>query len=198
MIQTFDNESFLGKEMCFHVTYPDVDNDVNQFRFELYIYVKIGNSFGYRHFHTWEFADDELIPAGDDNVVDFVLGNSNATTPDLLLPPYQNLPANCNYKITGAFAPGSLGGYVDAQITGFGNGYDFASGTFASWCADKDITINAGQDYPMDVYSSLYPDALPAFTAYGEKWAKVNWLFNNSDLYPSSTWATYRERFGLL
>jgi len=188
LIQTFDNESYLGEGDVLHVTYPDVDNETNQFRFELFIYVKIGNTFGYKHFHTWEFTDDETIPAGDDSVVDFVLGNSNFTAPDLLLPPYQNLPASCDYKIVGDFGPGSLGGYVDAQITGFGNGYDFGTGTFASWCADKDVTINAGQNYSMDVYSSLYPDALPAFTAYGEKWAKVNWLFNNSDLYPTSTW----------
>jgi hypothetical protein len=39
-----------------------------------------------------------------------------------------------------------------------------------------------------NVYSSLYPDALPAFTAYADKWARVNWIFNHLDYYPGYTW----------
>lgn len=197
-IDSYNNESYFGEGAPLHVTYPDQDNAADAFRFELSILVKIGDSFGYKHFHTWTFQDDELITAGSDGIVDFVLGNSNATAPDLLLPPYQNLPVSVSYTITGATAPGSQGGYVDATLAGVGNGYDFGNGTFASWCADNNVTIYVNQTYGMDVYSSLYPTALPAFTAYADKWARINWLFNNLDLYPNSNWGEVQGAIWLI
>jgi hypothetical protein len=39
----------------------------------------------------------------------------------------------------------------------------------------------------MNVYSSLYPDQLPAF-AQSEKWEKINWLYNHLDWYPDAQW----------
>ncbi len=185
---SYDNEANLGEGDVLHVAYPDNANTTDHFRFDLYIYVKIGDTFGYKKFYSWTFDDDQKIPAGSDGVVDFVLGNSNATQPDLLLPPYMNLPESCTYKIVGNYGPGSLGGYVDAKLTNVGNGYDFTDGTYASYCADKDVTINAGHAYNMDVYSSLYPNLLPAFAAQPDKWARVNWLFNHLDNYPNHTW----------
>ena len=187
-VEEYSNESFLGEGDVLHVAYPDGDNTTDNFKFDLYIYVKIGTGFGYKYFHSWEFTDDELIDNGGDGVVDFVLGNAIATTPDLLLAPYMNLPETCTYTITGSYAPGSMGGYVDATLDNVGNGYDFTNGVYASWCADEETSINVGTTYNMDVYSSLYPDALPAFTAYGEKWARVNWIFNHLDYYPGYTW----------
>lgn len=50
------------------------------------------------------------------------------------------------------------------------------------------VSINLGHVYTMGVYSSLYPDQMPAFTAYADKWARVNWLFNHLDNYPGHTW----------
>ena len=185
---SYNNASTYGEGEVLKVDYPDAANTTDEFRFDLYIYVKIGDSFGYKKFHSWTFDDDQKIPAGSDGVVDFVLGNSNATQPDLLLPPYQNLPATVTYKITGPFAPGSLDGYVDAEIGSVGSGFDFSNGTFASWCSDHNYTINPNHTYNMDVYSSLYPDQMPAFTAYANKWARVNWLFNHLDNYSGHTW----------
>lgn len=186
---SYNNESFLGEGDVLHVAYPDADNSVDHFKFELFILVKSGTSFEYKKFHTWEFDDAQTIPAGSDGVVDFVLGNSNTTTPDLLLPPYQNLPVSCSYKITGGYAPGSMGSYVDAELGSVGAGFDIANGTFASWCGDKDYHINVGHLYSMDVYSSLYPDQMPAFAAaQADNWARVNWIFNHLDNYTGYTW----------
>jgi len=187
-VTEYSNESFLGEGDVLHVSYPDGDNTTDNFQFDLYILVKIGTGFDYKYFKSWNFTDDNLIPNGGDGVVDFVLGNAVATAPDFLLAPYMNLPLTATYEIIGAYAPGSLGGYVDAELTNVGNGYDFANGTFASWCADSETSINVGTAYNMDVYSSLYPDALPAFTAYADKWARVNWIFNHLDYYPGYTW----------
>ncbi len=186
---SYNNESYFGEGHPLHVAYPDADNSTDHFKFVLSILVKSGTSFVYKEFHTWTFDDDALIPNGGDGVVDFVLGNSNSNSPDLLLPPYQNLPASCSYKITGAWGPGSLGSYVDAELGSVGNGYDFSNGTFPSWCGDKDYEINVGHLYSMDVYSSLYPDQMPAFAAANaDNWARVNWLFNHRDNYSGSTW----------
>ena len=185
---SYNNESYLGEGDVLHVAYPDAATTTEHFRFDLYIYVKTGNTFGYKKFHSWTFDDDQKISAGSDGVVDFVLGNANSSQPDLLLPPYQNLPETCTYKIVGSFAPGSQGAYVDAKLTGIGSGYDISNGTYASWCADNDVSINVGHDYDMDVFSSLYPDQLPAFTAYADRWARVNWLFNHLDNYSGHTW----------
>jgi len=185
---SYNNEANFGEGEPLHVAYPDAENTTDHFRFDLYIYVKNGTNFVYKLFHSWEFTDAQKIDAGTDGIVDFVLGNSNYANPDLLLPPYQNLPATITYKIIGSYAPGSLGGYVDAEIGSVGSGFDFSNGTFSSWCSDHNYTINANHTYNMDVYSSLYPDQMPAFTAYADKWARVNWLFNHLDNYPGHTW----------
>ena len=184
----YDNESFLGEGDVLHVAYPDSDNETDNFRFDLHIYVRMGSSFGYKYFHSWNFIDDEMIDNGGDGVVDFVLGNAISTTPDLLLAPYMNLPATTTYTITGSYAPGAEGGYVDATLTNVGTGYDYQGGTYASWCADEETSINVNVSYDMDVYSSLYPDILPAFADNADNWARVNWIFNNLDNYPGYTW----------
>ncbi len=184
----YSNEAWLGEGNVLHVAYPDGENTADHFKFDLYILVKSGTNFEYKYFYSWTFDDAETIDAGSDGVVDFVLGNAIATTPDLLLPPYLNLPSTCTYTIGGTVAPGTLGGYVDATIGGVGNGYDFANGDYASWCGDLMTTINTGVTYNMDVYSSLYPNQMPAFAAYADKWARINWIFNHLDNYPGYTW----------
>jgi hypothetical protein len=119
------------------------------------------------------------------------LGNcyDPANPPDLILPPWLNLPATANYTIVGGYAPGSLGAYVDAQLTGIGPGFDIQDILYASWCADHLTTIYPGTTYNMDVYSSLYPTLLPAFAQLqAGKWSKINWLFNHLSWYPGYQW----------
>ena len=72
------------------IQYGDYDNTEDYFLFELWIYVKVGESYEYVWFHNWEFMNAEMIvPAYpvSDGIVEFVLGNCNYTETDLLLPP---------------------------------------------------------------------------------------------------------------
>ncbi len=169
------------------VSYVDYKNQTDIFTFNLYILVKVGNSFSYVLFKTWTFNDTSNITEGTDGVVDFVLGNcyDPNNMPDYLFAPYMNLPTTVTYNITAC--PGANGGYVDALIGGIGSGFDISNGTYSSNCADHSTTINIGQTYNMTVYSSLYPDLLPTF-AQGPKWEKINWLYNHLDYFPGYKW----------
>ena len=184
---TFTN-SAQGEKLS--VTYGDYKNYTDAFEVKLYILVKQGNSFVYNYFKSWFFNDISNIPSGTDGVTDFVLGDCYDSTnpPDLILAPWMNLPSTATYTIT-AWNPSNLGGYVDATITNvIPNGsYDFNNGIYASNCADHQVTINVGQSYNMDVYSSLYQDKLPIF-AQSTKWNKINWLYNHLDWYPGYHW----------
>ena len=173
------------------VTYGDYINQVDQFTFKLYILVKQGTMYNFVLFNTWSFNDISNIPIGIDNVSDFILGScyDPANPPQLVLAPWLNLPVTASYTINGAYAPGSLGGYVDATLGSIGSGYDIQNGNYASWCSDHQTVIYVGSLYNMDVYSSLYPSLLPAFAqVQSGKWAKINWLFNHQDWYPNLKW----------
>lgn len=174
------------------VTYGDYANQVDPFTFKLYILVKQGTAFNFVLFNTWTFNDiSNIATDATSHVTQFVLGScyDPAHPPQLILGPYMNLPAQASYAIVGGYAPGSLGGYVDAQLTGIGSGYFISNGTYASNCADHQTTINVGQTYPMDVYSSLYPSLLPAFVqSQAGKWAKINWVYNHLNWYSNLQW----------
>ncbi len=184
-----DGSGWYGEGAPLHVLYNDRDGETDNFEFKLYILVADGNSFSYKLFHTWTFSDDQTISAGSDGVVDFVLGNCQLTDADLELPPYMNLPQTLTYTITNV--PAASGeGYFDADIQGVGAGYDIQNGTWPAYCGDYATLINSGTTYTMDVYSSLYPDDIPAFPHTNkDNYDKVNWLINHLDNYPTHTWS---------
>ena len=158
-LKSYDNEAWFGEGAPLTVQYPDHEGQEDNFTLELNILVKSGAEFIYKHFHTWEFSDDEMIEAGEDGVVDFVLGNCNASEADEVLAPYINLPETLTYTIINA--PGTLGGFFDADITGVPEGYDIWDGIWPAFCGDYTTSIVPGTTYTMDIYSSLYPDAVP-------------------------------------
>jgi len=172
----------VGAPLC--VTYADELGVTDNFIFVLYILVKQGDQFNFVPFHTWEFQDAEMIGAGDDGVVDFVLGSCNLTSTDLQLAPYQNLPATCVLQIGGTWGPGPVSGeYMDAIISGIaGTNWDLINGTYGSYCFDRLTNINVNTNYNMDVFSSLYPQYLPLYLQ-NEEWDRVNWLINHLDDY---------------
>jgi len=186
LTQTYDNAAWHGEGQPLKVTYADNLGQVDNYILKLFILVRQGTAFNYVHFYDWTFADAAAIPAGTDGVVDFALGNC-VPDADLVIPPWMNLPLTATYQITGNYAPGSKGGYVDATLTNIGTGYEFGNSTVASWCADHAVNITVGQVYNMDVYSSLYPTLLPAY-AQSDKWAKINWLMNHLDWFPGNHW----------
>jgi hypothetical protein len=171
----------VGHVLC--VQYPDnLNADQEVFTFELWVYVKIGSGFGFKHFHTWTFMDEEMIEAGDDGVVDFVLGNCNFTEPDLLLPPYQNLPPLAILDLGFPATPGYWSIYVD-DVNPAGQ-YDLPTDeTLSGWCGDFNHQMGPGT-HTVNVFSSLnsseWPNGIPIIP---EQIAMVNWLFNNLDSY---------------
>ncbi len=195
LIETFSNASWNGEGEPLCVTYADYKNLNDDFKFKLYILVRSGTNFEYKLFHTWEFSDDEMIEDGDDGVVDYVLGTC-VPAADFIFPPYMNLPPTASYKITG-FAPGSQGGYLDAQLTNIASGYEITNGTYASWCYDHQVTIYQNHLYDMEVYSSLYPDLLPAYVNE-DQWEKANWIMNHLDWYDGYEWYDIQGALWLL
>ncbi len=190
-------QSFTNDDAAHHygdkvsVTYGDYVLQTDVFILKLYILVRQGTAFNFMYFYSWTFNDISNIPKGSDGVTDFILGScyDPSNPPELILPPYMNLPPTATYTITGNYAPGSLGGYVDATLTNVPAGYMFGNGTYASWCSDHQTTINVGQAYNMYVYSSLYPSLLPTYAQLQSgKWSKINWVFNHKDWYPNLKW----------
>lgn len=181
---TFSN-SYQGEKLG--VNYIDNAGKTDNYEIKLFILVRQGTLFKYVYFKSWTFTDVSNIPEGTDGVIDGVLGDcydpSNA--PDFVLAPWMNLPATATYKITNTNS--TLGGYMDATLSNIAPGFDLTNGLYASYCVDHAVTINAGQTYNMDVYSSLYQDKLPLF-ARSAKWEKINWLFNHLSWYPGYHW----------
>jgi hypothetical protein len=175
------------------IEYADNDNAPDQYLFELYIYVTSGNTWQYVKFYEWTVYDDEMIPAGADGVVDFVLGNCVDTPPDLLLPPWMNLPAGDDFDLT-MYNPGA-NSYWDMTVAGISSSlYDMQNGEFDGWCADENTTIGEGLQGCMNALSSLYPKTLPSYwlnyvpnganaLTREEAIGAANWLWNNAENY---------------
>ncbi len=185
-VDEFSNEENLGEGKPLVVRYADVLHHEDNFELKLFVLVKQGKEFKYKHFHSWKFKDDEVIDAGDDGVVEFVLGNC-ANEADVVLPPWMNLPPDANYTIT-SVDPKEHNSYVGVELANIAEGFEFKNGVYASSCADHNTPIQVGKTYKMQVYSSLYPDQLPKF-AQSDKWAKFNWLYNHLDWYPNHKWS---------
>ncbi len=184
-VDEFSNEDYLGEDKPLIVRYGDVLHHEDNFELKLFVLVKQGKEFKYKHFHSWKFKDDQKIDAGDDNVVEFVLG-SCANEADVVLPQWMNLPPDADYTIT-TVEPNEQNSYVGIKLENIAEGFEIENGAYASSCADHNTPIQVGKTYKMKVYSSLYPDQLPKF-AQSYKWEKFNWLYNHLDWYPGYKW----------
>ncbi len=191
----------VGQALC--VQYPDNLNvDGEEFTFELKILVKVGAGFQYVSFHTFTFEDDEMVPAGQDGVIDFVLGNCNLTEADLELVPYQNLPATCTLT-TGSTVPGvvviqdGVVGYFDVTLSGIGAGYDIANGVYGVNCFNQNVSIGLNTVYNMTVHSSLRPEDMQPNCA-NLPWDKANWIINHLDQFSPYNWYDIQQALWML
>jgi hypothetical protein len=202
---TFDNNDASKIYSPLKVTYADRIGVTDVFKFELYIMVRVGASYDYVLFNTWTKNDAEtivpVVGAGQDGVVDFVLGNCVQSGSDLVIPPWMNLPETCAYQMVApTYAPGLKGGYVDATlgVTGGIHDFDFKSDTYASYCANRTVSIN-WIPYTMNVYSSLYKSKLPTWAqADYSKWEKMNWIINHLDWYSGYSWSDLQQAMWIL
>jgi hypothetical protein len=183
--EEFTNEEWFGEGTPLRVRYADVLHHEDIFELKLFVLVKQGAEFNYVHFYTWNFKDEERIVSGDDGIVDFVLGNC-VENADLILPPWMNLPPTLTYTITG-LDPNTSNSYVEVTLSDILADFEITNGVYPSSCADHSTPIFTNYPYEMNVYSSLYPDQLPAF-ARSDKWEKINWLYNHLDWYPGYQW----------
>jgi hypothetical protein len=84
-----DGTPWLGEGSALCAQYPDFSNSTDNFRFELWVKVLVGNSFEYKLFHTFTTTDGGQLNSGADNVLDFVIGDC-VPNADLVLPAYTN------------------------------------------------------------------------------------------------------------
>ncbi len=186
LIKSFNNENATG-DYPLDVSYPDDSQITDHYRFDLFLYAKTGNGFGYRLIHRWYFSDDQLLHHSSDGIVHFVVGNGQQQA-DYVFGPYLNLPEKCTLTVDPGYAPGSKGSYFDGKVENVPAGYKLNSGVYPYWCGTDSVNINLGHTYTMDVFSSLVPDALPAYTRYAGRWNEINWLFNHLNQYPFYDW----------
>jgi len=186
-VESFNNEDNLGQQ-ALKVSYPDENGSIDQFRFDLFVYVKSGTGFAYRFIHSWEFSDDQLLHHSNDGIVHFVVGNAQDQQADYAFGPYLNLPESCTLVVDQGFAPGSLGSYFDGNVQDIPSVYKLSNGTYRYWCGTDSISINLGHPYNMNVFSSLSSNALPAYARHPGRWNEINWLFNHLDNYAFYDW----------
>ena len=201
---TYSNLGSLG-EAPLSVPYVDDPDQVDNYEFRLSVLVKVGEGFEYKYFGSFTFSDDEDITTdigigpGADGVYDFVIGNCLVTSADFALAPYMNLPTSGTLVIGNGTAPSpNEGAYFDVKMTGIGSGYDFAEDTwFGSYCFDRNVGIGTGTSYTVDVYSSLYPELMPA-NMNDKEWDRVNWLINHVDQFPGWLWSDFQQAMWIL
>ena len=159
-----EEEEFLFKEpLC--IQYADYDNAEDQFKFELWIYVKVGDDFEYVLFHTWEFMDAEKIDNGGDGIVEFVLGDCVYSETDYLFPPYVN---SCS---TGISTPVSV--IDDGDTTFYDDGSILIENMITEW-------YDQGEDWRTGGISMWYITFLFAPDGTAEMWGTGE-IFVGSD-----------------
>ena len=205
-VDEFTNEGTYADGEPLRVAYPDMEADDDIFRLDVFIYVKIGDGFGYKKFVEWFWNDneeemytslDDLNTATNsfnsggvegDGVYDFILGNCNVAGADIIFAPYMNLPEPGTPGIDMTLEFPGTASYFNATLTGIGAGFDLANGTVEAYCFDLGHTISTGVTLTdIDIYSSLYPASLPIYMQ-NENWGAVNWLANNYTSFEGWTW----------
>ncbi len=197
LVTSYNNESTRGEQVL-TIQYPDDNQTTDQFRFDLYAYVKTGTGFGYRFIHSWEFTDGQTLLHNNDGIVHFVIGNVQNTEANYVFGPVANLPEKCVLTINHGFAPGSLGGYFDGTTTDIATGFSLENSTFPSWCGTDTVSINLGHAYDMEVFSSLTPELLPAYARSATRWNQLNWLINHLNNYSFYDWDILQGAFWMI
>ena len=183
--EPYTNLSFYGTGEPLCIRYADYDHEVDQYKFELKVLVKVGDDFDYVTLFTWEWSDvfEDTYDPGDDGVEEFVVGNCNYSPTDIQLAPYMNLPEHATMTLHSPAALGLLGGYWDMSLSNFDppGSYDIPEGgPMIAWCGDHNTGINYGDHYVL-VRRTLDPiSTFPAGSGLTEtRLHKLNYLFNH-------------------
>jgi hypothetical protein len=145
---SYSNENWLGEGDCLNVQWVDNLSTEDTIKFVLYIYLPIGDTFGYVYYDSYVFTDNNPPDPSNDGVFDFVIGTCQVDNADAIYEPYLNLPSTVNMKIGNHYNPGDQGGYVDLILTGFNNIYDIhPNDTLAAYCTNQNETIQVNHLY---------------------------------------------------
>lgn len=204
--QTEENSS--EGETIEKIQYDDHGQVLDSIELKFFVYVKLGRDYNYKYFFSIFLKDDErpnetTDPNNSDAKTTYYVIGTSHQNPDYQLPGYMVLPETATYKIVGDHAPGSMGGYVDAELSNIEPYYEISNGTYDAYCASHLVNISIGVEYSMNVYSSLYLDEIPA-CAKSEQWAKLNWLINHiglpgsENLYGNFSWSDFQGAVWLL
>ena len=179
-IRVFDNTSFLGVGSCLEIYWPNDLSKEDNFTFELWVLLPSGNSFDYELITAWDVQDEVGPNAGEDGVVDFVIGSCQYQNSDYNFPYWMNLPEGEFTMETGGSNPGSNGTYFDVTFSGIEDGYNLSNGTFGVYCGDHANSIYLNTTYTnVTAYNSL-STTLPAdFPFTNEETVLVNYFFNH-------------------
>lgn len=136
---SYSNEEWYGEGRPLCVQYPDYSNFTDNYEFILSVLVKDGDSVVYKPFYTWAISDDESLPnIGDDNVMDFVLGDC-VPDADLVLPPYEE-PVTTSCETAFAYDAAKATCFID---DGFGN-WGWVNGKYYNGDYTLDLIAAAG------------------------------------------------------
>jgi hypothetical protein len=194
----------VGAPLC--IQWPDhlwIPNEM--YYVDIYIWVMDGDytpPFALNLF--WQGQIDEMgvlydlagnvVTAGDDGIIELVLGECNLTNTDFQLVPYQNLPVSCDMQTSSSYNPGPSGTYFDLTLSNLSPGpgpYDIHDGAYGVYCGDQgqDIYLSTWY-YGAMVYGSLNPASLPGTLEpqFKANLDNANWLMNNLENYPGHTW----------
>jgi len=132
LIKIFDNMSYInendeeifyyGEGRCLEVYWPNHLDEIEEFTFVLNVMLPSGPIFEYRHINTWTFQDEQGVAAGDDGIVDFVMGSCSYQDADYNFPFWMNLPLDPFTLVIGPVAPGVYGTWADITLSGISDG----------------------------------------------------------------------------
>lgn len=179
LLRTFTNLEYLGVGQCLEVYWPNRLDETEQFSFELWVWLPSGEGFEYRHIHTWTFMDENGPDAGEDGVVEFVIGSCQFENSDFNFPFWMDLPVEpFNMHVGTQHSPGAMGTYFDITLSGIPAGYDIGNETYGIWCGDKDNTINLGSDHTVIALNSLSSTLPGDLTLTRDQINNINYFFN--------------------
>lgn len=179
-MKTFDNTAWLGEGSCTEVYWPNNLNEEDNFIFELWVYLPVGNDFDYVLINSWDVQDENGPQEGSDGVVDFVLGGCQYQNSDYNFEYWMNLPNETFTMTTGSSSPGVNGTYFDIELTGIAPGFKLDNESYGIFCADLNHNIALGTTYTgVSAYNSLSNTLPDNFPLTADEIVFVNYFFNH-------------------
>jgi hypothetical protein len=181
-VTSVNNEDVYGEGVVC-MPYADRIGVEDNFRFELWVYVPVGNSYEYVHMYDYIFMDDDMLMENAENVNTFVVGNCLYDSEGVLvLSQYINLPATADFSLGAVHSPAAINvDYkFDLTYTGIPLGYSLENTTYGAYCGEQSVTISLNTTYTANITSSLNLAHASLISGLSEvEVMKLHWVANN-------------------